>query len=163
MINRYFYVTTIKEQNKPLLTILVNYISSIKYLIRINYLKTQDFQNKTSVLNPDTNANKALVISRIRVNTTTTTKTKTTAATNKSPAKKKESEPDSRTPKRMTSFQQRKQIQKEFLEKLAHLKSKIVTRKLAYIWLRKYFYRQISAITSTTQPNRALLLPSQIK
>ena len=59
---------------------------------------------------------------------------------------------------RMLSFQQRKQLLIEQQERIAQIRTKISTRKLAYIWLRKHFYPRRFL-------NREILLPlpSQIQ
>lgn len=57
----------------------------------------------------------------------------------------------------LLSFQQRKQLLIEQQEKIAQIRTKISTRKLAYIWLRKYFYPR------RVLNGEILPLPSQIQ
>lgn len=98
-----------------------------------------------------------MVVSRVRL---VSSPNKTASIGKKLDSTNKKTTP----PRRVLSFQQRKQLEKERQEKLAVLKSKIVTRKLAYIWLRKYFYpRSGGKRPSQTREGPMFLLPSQIK
>lgn len=69
---------------------------------------------------------------------------------------------DAKRPSKVLSYQHRKKLMQEAKEKidrdLAIVKTKILVRKFAYIWIRKHFYSKRMFSSA-----KKLLLPSQLE